>query len=94
MESQASTARPARRRALTSVNGGEIKQAALSAILVDDHTMAKLLGVSTHWQAERMRAQPVIPFCRLGGHVRYSPARVQAAVAPLEELSPPRNSMR
>lgn len=55
------------------------------AIAVDEKTMAKQLNMSVHFLRKDRRGSRLVPYFRIGGSIRYSVARVQAALAELEE---------
>jgi tRNA G10 N-methylase Trm11 len=55
------------------------------AIVVDENTMAKQLNMSVHFLRKDRRGSRLVPYFRIGGSIRYSVARVQAALAELEE---------
>jgi hypothetical protein len=46
---------------------------------------AEAIGISVAWLRKDRRDKRLIPFYRLGGRILYSPERVRAALAVLEE---------
>jgi hypothetical protein len=57
----------------------------IPTIAVDEHAVAAALSVSVWWvRKDRIKAR-LIPFYRIGGHIRYDIARVHEALAAMQE---------
>lgn len=52
--------------------------------LIDEDACARAIGMSASWLAKDRRGKRLIPFYRVGGAVRYDPARVREALAAQE----------
>jgi hypothetical protein len=51
-----------------------------SQLIVDDKTIADLLGMSLPWVRKDRRTKRLLPFFRLGGRVRYDVPTVRKAL--------------
>lgn len=67
---------------MTSVK--EQPQAA-ARLAFNEVEMAAALGVSVSWLQHDRCSRRLVPFYRLGGNIRYNPARVTDALAAMEE---------
>lgn len=61
------------------------KQPQVPTIAVDEHAIAKALHVSVGWVRKDRYGRRILPFYRLGGHIRYNPDHCVAAIAAVEE---------
>lgn len=65
-----------------------------SPLAVNEQQCAEAIGMSVAWLRKDRRSKRLIPYYRLGGRILYSPERVQAALADLEEGGQPRRAGR
>lgn len=49
-------------------------------LIVDDKTIAELIGMSLHWVRKDRLTKRLLPFFRLGGAVRYDVPTVRSAL--------------
>jgi hypothetical protein len=49
-------------------------------LIVDDKTIAELIGLSLAWVRKDRRTARLLPFFRLGGRVRYDVPTVRSAL--------------
>lgn len=49
-------------------------------LIVDDRTIAELIGMSLPWVRKDRRTKRLLPFFRLGGRVRYDVPTVRKAL--------------
>ena len=57
----------------------------VSAIAVDEKTIADELQMSVAWVRKDRRTTRILPFYRIGKSIRYDLARVRSALKALEE---------
>lgn len=57
----------------------------MSEILVDESTMAGLLGLSVSFLQKDRVTSKRIPFVKIGSAIRYNPESVKAAVSALQQ---------
>jgi len=53
-------------------------------LLVNEKTISELIGMSVHFLRIDRRSEQKIPFFKIGGSVRYNPARVTEALEAME----------
>ncbi len=51
-----------------------------SQLIVDDKTLAKLIGMSLPWVRKDRRTKRLLPFFRLGDRIRYDVPTVRKAL--------------
>lgn len=54
-------------------------------IALNENEMASAIGVSVYWLQKDRQSRRIVPFYRIGGNIRYNPARVAEVLANLEE---------
>ncbi|MDB5779963.1 MAG: hypothetical protein JWP93_2328 [Polaromonas sp.] len=57
----------------------------VSPIAVDEKAFAAAIGVSVAWLRKDRLTKRLIPFYRIGSHIRYSPERAREFLASCEE---------
>jgi len=57
----------------------------IAPLVVDEHAVARAVGMSVDWVRKDRYGKRILPFCRIGGRIRYNLESVRAALSSVEE---------